>query len=202
MALGPLRCRLPVVRWSANLSGRKSCSAPPNPHRRAFAGFRIDSWRRSRNDTGLRPSNILWYAFGTTWDWPCCWQQDCAWRRGNRQPRRRPRPAARRQRARIRKRRMLTARKAAPAAETPQPPPAPLTPEQMPPTPPQVTYQNGLLTIDAKNSTLSQVLRAVQAQTGASVEMPSSAANERVMMQVGPGRAARCTEHAAERVQV
>lgn len=59
----------------------------------------------------------------------------------------------------------------------------------MPPTPPRVTYQNGLLTIDAKNSTLSQVLRTVQAQTGASVEMPSSAANERVTMQLGPGRA-------------
>jgi hypothetical protein len=58
----------------------------------------------------------------------------------------------------------------------------------MSPTPPRDSYQNGLLTIDAQNSTLSQVLRAVQAQTGASVEMPSSAANERVMMQVGPGR--------------
>ncbi|MFZ0913884.1 MAG: hypothetical protein WBQ76_00770 [Candidatus Korobacteraceae bacterium] len=80
-------------------------------------------------------------------------------------------------------------KKTAPAVETLQPPPAPLTPEQMSPTPPQVTYQNGLLTIDARNSTLSQVLRAVQARTGASVEMPSSAANERVMMQVGPGRA-------------
>ena len=80
-------------------------------------------------------------------------------------------------------------KKTAPVAETPQPPPVPLTPEQMPPTPPRVTYQNGLLTIDAKNSTLSQVLRTVQAQTGASVETPSSAANERVTMQVGPGRA-------------
>jgi hypothetical protein len=80
-------------------------------------------------------------------------------------------------------------KKTAPAVETPPPPPAPLTPEQMPPMPPRVTYQNGLLTIDAKNSTLSQVLRTVQAQTGASVEMPSSAANERVTMQLGPGRA-------------
>ncbi len=79
-------------------------------------------------------------------------------------------------------------KKTAPVAETPQPPPAPPTLEQMSPTPPRVIYQNGLLTIDAQNSTLSQVLRAVQAQTGASVEMPSSAANERVMMQVGPGR--------------
>src|ERR1035437_4382807 len=69
-------------------------------------------------------------------------------------------------------------KKTAPAAEIPQ----------MPPTPPHVTYQNGLLTIDAKNSTLSQVLRSVQALTGASIEMPSSAANERVMMQLGPGR--------------
>jgi hypothetical protein len=58
----------------------------------------------------------------------------------------------------------------------------------MAPTPPYVSYQNGLLTVDANNSTLSQVLRTVQAQTGASVEMPSSAANERVTMQVGPGR--------------
>jgi hypothetical protein len=79
-------------------------------------------------------------------------------------------------------------KKAAAATETPQPPPAPLTPEQMAPTPPHVTYQNGLLTIDARNSTLSQVLRSVQAQTGASIEMPSSAANDRVVMQLGPGR--------------
>jgi hypothetical protein len=79
-------------------------------------------------------------------------------------------------------------KKAAPVAEIPQPPPQPPTPEQMSPTPPRVTYRNGLLTIDAQNSTLSQVLRTVQAQTGASVEMPSSAANERVMMQVGPGQ--------------
>ncbi len=79
-------------------------------------------------------------------------------------------------------------KKAAPVAETPQPAPAPLTPEQMPPAPPRVTYQNGLLTIDAKNSTLSQVLRSVQGQTGASIDMPSSAASERVMMQLGPGQ--------------
>ncbi len=77
-------------------------------------------------------------------------------------------------------------KRVAPVAEVPAP--APLTPEQMAPTPPHVTYQNGLLTIDATNSTLSQVLRSVQAQTGASIEMPSSAANDRVMMQLGPGR--------------
>ena len=80
------------------------------------------------------------------------------------------------------------AKKAAPVAEAPAPAPVPLTPEQMAPTPPHVSYQNGLLTIDAKNSTLSQVLHSVQAQTGASIEMPSSASSDRVTMQLGPGQ--------------
>jgi hypothetical protein len=79
-------------------------------------------------------------------------------------------------------------KKAAPVVEAPAPAPAPLTPEQTPPTPPRVVYQNGLLTIDAQNSTLSQVLHSVQAQTGASVEMPGTASNDRVMMQLGPGQ--------------
>jgi len=69
--------------------------------------------------------------------------------------------------------------------ETPLPPP---TLEQTPPSPPHVSYQNGQLSIDARNSTLSQVLRAVQAQTGAAVEIPGSASGERVVAQLGPGR--------------
>ena len=47
-------------------------------------------------------------------------------------------------------------------------------------------YQNGELTIDAHNSTLAQVLRAVQAQTGASIDVPAGA-NDRVATQIGPG---------------
>lgn len=74
-------------------------------------------------------------------------------------------------------------------AEPPAPPPPPPTPEQLPPTPPQVRFQNGELTIDAQNSTLSQVLRAVQSQTGASVDIPASAGSERVVAQIGPGPA-------------
>ena len=70
----------------------------------------------------------------------------------------------------------------------PQTPPPPPTLEQTPPTPPKVSYQNGQLTIDAANSTLSQVLRAVQTQTGASMEIPSSAASDRVVAQLGPGQ--------------
>ncbi len=70
----------------------------------------------------------------------------------------------------------------------PQAPPPPLTLEQSPPTPPQVRLQNGELTIAAHNSTLSQVLRAVQSQTGASIDIPASAGNERVVAQIGPGQ--------------
>jgi hypothetical protein len=66
-----------------------------------------------------------------------------------------------------------------------QPPP---TLDQLPPTPPQVRYQNGQLTIDAHNATLSQVLRAVQAQTGASMDIPGGANSERVATQIGPGQ--------------
>ena len=71
-----------------------------------------------------------------------------------------------------------------PPAQAPAPPP---TLEQSPPTPPQVTYNNGQLTIVAQNATLSQVLRSVQSLTGAAIEMPSGAANERVVGQLGPG---------------
>ena len=50
-------------------------------------------------------------------------------------------------------------------------------------------FQNGELTINAQNSTLSQVLRAVGSQTGASVDLPGSAGSERVVAQLGPGPA-------------
>jgi hypothetical protein len=78
--------------------------------------------------------------------------------------------------------------KATPVAAVPQPPPIPPTLEQTPPTPPRITYQGGQLSIDARNSTLAQVLRAVQSQTGASMEIPASASNERVVTQLGPGQ--------------
>ena len=75
------------------------------------------------------------------------------------------------------------------AAEVPAAPPAPPpTLDQLPPTPPQVRFQNGQLTIDAQNSTLAQVLRAVQAQTGASIDVPGSAGSDRVATRIGPGQ--------------
>lgn len=78
----------------------------------------------------------------------------------------------------------------------PQPPPLPSGPtgpvQQIPldsiaPVPPQVSYQNGQLTIVAPNSTLGDILRAVRKQTGAEIEIP--VAPERVVTHLGPGPA-------------
>ena len=52
---------------------------------------------------------------------------------------------------------------------------------------PQVSFQNGQLTIVAPNSTLAEVLRAVKKQTGAEIEIPS--ATDRVVTRLGPGPA-------------
>jgi hypothetical protein len=78
----------------------------------------------------------------------------------------------------------------APVAATPPPaaPAMPLRPEQMPATPPQVVFENGLLTVTAQNSTLGDILRAVRNQTGAVVEIPANA-TERVVGNFGPGPA-------------
>jgi hypothetical protein len=59
--------------------------------------------------------------------------------------------------------------------------------DQIPATPPQVSYENGLLTIAAQNSTLGEILRAVRSVTGASVELPPNGAPDRVVTQLGPG---------------
>jgi hypothetical protein len=70
------------------------------------------------------------------------------------------------------------------------PPPSPATPTlaQMPATAPQVAYRDGALTIVAQNSTVGDILRAVQTQTGAAIEMPGNAP-ERVVGHFGPGPA-------------
>jgi len=51
-----------------------------------------------------------------------------------------------------------------------------------------VNYQNGQLTIQAPNSTLSDILHAVRLKTGAMIDVPPGA-NERVVGQIGPGPA-------------
>jgi len=60
-------------------------------------------------------------------------------------------------------------------------------PEQTLPEPPQVFWDGKQLTIDAENSKLSDVLLAVRAKTGASVDFPAGAATmERVAVHLGP----------------
>ena len=78
-----------------------------------------------------------------------------------------------------------TTESAAPVQQEAPPPPPP-TPEQQPPVPPQVSYQNGQLTIVARNSTLGDILRAVRSKTGAQVDFPGNP-SERVVGQFGPG---------------
>jgi hypothetical protein len=53
--------------------------------------------------------------------------------------------------------------------------------------PPQVLFQNNQLTINAPNSTLADILRAVRKQTGAEIDIPP--APERVVTHLGPGPA-------------
>jgi hypothetical protein len=82
-------------------------------------------------------------------------------------------------------------------AQQPQLPPLPSGPTGRPvpqvpldsikPIAPQVSFQNGQLTIDAPNSTLGDILRAVKKQTGAEIEIPDS--QDRVVMHLGPGPA-------------
>lgn len=70
----------------------------------------------------------------------------------------------------------------------PQPPPPPPTLEQMPAQPPQVSFNNGMLSITSQNSTLGDILTAVRRQTGAALELPPGAASERVAARLGPGQ--------------
>ena len=76
------------------------------------------------------------------------------------------------------------------------PPPLPSGPtgpiQQVPldlmaPVAPQVSYENGQLSIVAPNSTLGDILRAVRKQTGAEIDIPE--AKERVVTHLGPGPA-------------
>jgi hypothetical protein len=79
-------------------------------------------------------------------------------------------------------------------AKKPQLPPLPSGPtgpvpqiplDSIAPVPPEVSFQNGQLTIVAPNSTLGDVLRAVRKQTGADIDVP--VATDRVVTHLGPG---------------
>jgi hypothetical protein len=61
--------------------------------------------------------------------------------------------------------------------------------DQLKAMPAEVSYQGGLLTISAQNSTLGEILRDVRKLTGASLEIPkeSTGASERVIAHLGQG---------------
>ena len=74
------------------------------------------------------------------------------------------------------------------AADTPAPPPAQiwLPPVQNPVHTPVIDWDGKLLTIDAENSSLSDIMLAIRTHTGASIEMPASAKRERIAVHLGP----------------
>jgi hypothetical protein len=67
--------------------------------------------------------------------------------------------------------------------------PVPQVPlDSLPAVAPQVTYEDGLLTIVAPNSTLGDILRGVRKHTSADIEVPATA-SERVVTRLGPAPA-------------
>ncbi len=54
---------------------------------------------------------------------------------------------------------------------------------------PVVTYQDGLLTIDARNATLAEVLKLVAEKSGATIEVPPGTGLERIFEHSGPAPA-------------
>ncbi len=56
----------------------------------------------------------------------------------------------------------------------------------VPPVPPNVIYERGLLTIVAENCSLAEILNAVHFRIGGMTEFPASAANERATVKLGP----------------
>jgi hypothetical protein len=51
---------------------------------------------------------------------------------------------------------------------------------------PVISWDGKLLTIDAENTSLSEILLAIRSRTGASIEMPPSTSSERVAVHMGP----------------
>jgi hypothetical protein len=72
-----------------------------------------------------------------------------------------------------------------------QPRPVAQSAAAAPPAParPQIRYRDGLLSIWTENSTLADVLAGVRQKTGAAIDAPPAASNERVAVNLGPAPA-------------
>jgi AMIN domain len=69
----------------------------------------------------------------------------------------------------------------------PSAPQASVVTAEKPSTPPSVTYNRGMLTIEAENSSLAEILNAVHSQIGGVTDFPAAAARERATVKLGPG---------------
>jgi len=67
--------------------------------------------------------------------------------------------------------------------------PQAVTTERIISKPPQITYEDGQLTIVAENSPLSEVMSALRAAVGADIDLPPSIAHQRIWVRLGPGPA-------------
>ena len=81
-----------------------------------------------------------------------------------------------------------TAQALPPLPSGPQGPVPQIPLDAMPPVAPQISYEDGMLTIVAPNSTLGDILRGVKKHTSADIEIPPTA-SERVVTRLGPGPA-------------
>lgn len=72
------------------------------------------------------------------------------------------------------------------ATPVPTPAPTPPVPDLPPPVAPQVTYRDGLLTVQTVNSTLGGVLAAIRNKTGIQFEGLEGGLSERVVLSLGP----------------
>ena len=72
------------------------------------------------------------------------------------------------------------------ATPLPTPAPTPPLPDLPPPVAPQVTFRDGLLTVQTTNSTLGGVLAAIRNKTGIQFEGLEGGLSERVALSLGP----------------
>jgi hypothetical protein len=72
------------------------------------------------------------------------------------------------------------------AEQLPEAPPVKLRPSQMPAVAPRVSYQSGILTIVAENSTMADVISQVRAATGIKIETVGGPSGERIAVRIGP----------------
>jgi hypothetical protein len=88
----------------------------------------------------------------------------------------------------VHKTRKSAKKQLAPLPSGPQGPVPQVPLDSVPAAQPQVSYQNGQLSIVAPNSTLGDILRAVRKQTTAEMDIPTNA-TERVVTRLGPAPA-------------